>query len=127
MSMTNLECLVTEIIEPLRYPEDYSTGDSIELYNDVLNEIIARLKQVIHSKEDLGDIKDKVIDIIEELNQGKEKIKEIREDIGLCPSCGNRLQTKEYQELRGEYLGFPSYETMYTDVCPNCGWDSNKG
>lgn len=127
MSMTNLECLATEIIDPLRYPEDFSTQDSIGFYNDLLTEIIKRLEEVIHIKpEDSTDTKGKLSDIINELNEGREAIREIREDLGLCPNCGERLQTKEHKESRGEFLGVNAYETMYTDYCPECGWSEDN-
>jgi hypothetical protein len=126
--MTNLECLTTEIIEPLRYPEDYSTNDNLQFYNDLLGEITGRLKNTIYKTEDIKYIKEQIIDIIEELNLGREKIRQIRIDEGLCPNCGSKLQTKEFNEDQGEYLGFPSYETIGIDICsnPNCGWTEDK-
>lgn len=36
-----------------------------------------------------------------------------------CCECGHIFETPmSYEEYRGEYWGFPSYETMY--CCPNC-------
>lgn len=37
----------------------------------------------------------------------------------LCDDCGKYFKTpKEEKESRGEWFGFPSYETVYR--CPHC-------
>ena len=43
-------------------------------------------------------------------------------DLGYCPNCYTKLKPTQYKESRGEYLGFPSEETMTEWVCPNCFW-----
>ena len=40
----------------------------------------------------------------------------------ICNDCGRQfIEPKAYRESRGEFWGFPAYETIY--LCPACGGD----
>ena len=49
-------------------------------------------------------------------------IEEFAIDNNICPVCIRVLDEQKYKEYRGECHGFPSYETLYTHYCSNCGW-----
>ena len=48
-----------------------------------------------------------------------EGISEVLMNEGICPTCGEELKAKSFQEDRRECHGFPSYETVEVYVCEN--------
>lgn len=86
-----------ELIETIS--QNHSPSETIEIVNELIGEIDNNPSKYING-----------------LSQSIEDYGEIH---NLCPLCGSKLTTNTYEEDRGEYFGFNSYETMFHGECSN--------
>lgn len=77
-----------------------------EYYSQDKQTMLCCLKDLYHKTKDYK--------YINELNK-------ICKTYDLCPKCYRPLKCKESQEYKCEYLGSPSYETIFLRFC-YCGW-----
>jgi|GEM_PF-6596187 len=75
--------------------------------NEDLQEILPVLSELYHFTKDY---------------QFDEKIEVLCMKNNLCKKCFSKLTTYQEEDLIGEYMGQPAYQTLYHRVCPECGY-----
>lgn len=68
---------------------------------------------------------EEVVELIRDALANPEVLEEYALKNNLCPKCGEELKFCEWEEERGEYLGFPCSEKVGVKCCRDCGWKQN--
>jgi len=83
-----------DLIEILK--QELTPGEIVELLSDIL----------IHTDKNILE----------------NKLEEYAIDNEICPKCYSDLTLYEWEESRGEYMGFPASEKLAEWRCNSCGW-----
>ncbi len=89
-------------------------SETIQLFKKIyLEELVESIEfNYFEVKEYIQDNKKDYI------NNLKDELIEYCQEEGVCTNCGSTLYGCEFDDYRGEYLGFDSYESINEYFCP---------